>query len=415
MAYSIAASHSRGKAANDKIFGASAAANAAKAKFGKDKVVDVTIGALLDDNENLVCLPTVEKVYRALPFSEIIGYAPIPGLPDFLEAVPNAAFADHKPDAYIKAVATAGGSGAIHHTIWNYSEFGDTILTHDWYWDPYRILADGLSRKIDTFVFFDEKRLFNIRAFEAKVDELLRLQDNIVIILNTPANNPVGYSLADNEWDDVLAALKKNAKNEDKKITLLVDAAYVDFAGEKNACRSFMSKFSGLPRNILVVVAYSMSKGFTFYGQRTGAMIGVSSDSDVIEEFANINQYSNRSTWSNITRGSQKLLAVIQNDQTLLDQLQRERDIYNAVIRERADIFAEEAKEAKLDMLPYIAGFFASIPAKNPEAVCKLLYEDNIFAVALAKGIRIAVCAVPTKKVPGMATKFARAMAIADK
>ena len=61
MAYSIAASHSCGKFATDKIFGASAAANAAKAKFGKENVVDSTIGVLLDENEALVCLPTVEK------------------------------------------------------------------------------------------------------------------------------------------------------------------------------------------------------------------------------------------------------------------------------------------------------------------------------------------------------------------
>ena len=77
------------------------------------------------------------------------------------------------------------------------------------------------------------------------------------------------------------------------------------------------------------------------------------------------------------------------------------------MIAERARMFSAEAREAKLDMLPYIAGFFLSIPAANPEAVCARLHDDNIFAVPLAKGVRVAVCALPLGKVDGMPTKIA--------
>ena len=66
MANTVAASHSIGKVATDKIFGANALAVKAVAQFGKEKVTNATIGALLDDNEQLVCLPTVEKVYRSV-------------------------------------------------------------------------------------------------------------------------------------------------------------------------------------------------------------------------------------------------------------------------------------------------------------------------------------------------------------
>jgi len=414
MSYSIAASHARGKFAVDKIFGASAAANVAKDKFGKDKVVDATIGALLDNSEQLVCLPTLEKVYRGLPMNEVIAYAPIAGLPDFLEMVQVAAFADNKPEAYTKAIATSGGSGAIHHTIWNYSEIGDTILTSDWFWGPYRVLADGINRKLDTFNLFDAALRFNANSFAAKVNEWLVKQDSLVIILNSPANNPAGYSLSDGEWDQVIETLKQAAKNEEKRITLLVDIAYIDFAGEKNAVRSFMRKFTGLPRNVLIVIGYSMSKSFSMYGQRTGAMIGISSDKDVITEFENINQYMNRATWSNINRAAQKVLAIIQKDATLTAAIEAERAMYYQMIRERADILSSEAAAVKLDMLPYIGGFFASVPAKDPEAVCNKLHDDNIFAVPLAKGVRIAVCAVPAIKVKGMAAKFVKAIAAVE-
>ena len=59
MITSVAASHAKGKFATDNIFGANAAAVQAVAKYGKDSVTNATIGALLDDNEVLVCLPTV--------------------------------------------------------------------------------------------------------------------------------------------------------------------------------------------------------------------------------------------------------------------------------------------------------------------------------------------------------------------
>ena len=80
------------------------------------------------------------------------------------------------------------------------------------------------------------------------------------------------------------------------------------------------------------------------------------------------------------------------------------------MIQERGDIFTDEAKKCGLKMLPYISGFFLSIPAKDPEAVCDRLHEDNIFCVPLAAGVRVAVCGVPKHKVYGMAAKIKAAM-----
>lgn len=413
--YSMAASHSQGKFATDKIFGASAAASKAIAQYGNDKVVNATLGVLLDDQEKLVCLPTVEKVLRNLPTTEIISYAPIAGLPDYLNDVIDTAFMDNKPEAYFKAIATAGGTGAIHHTIWNYSEIGDTVITSDWYWGAYRVLADALLRKFETFKLLNDQQTFNLADFSAKVNGLLAKQDSLVIVLNTPAHNPTGYTVTNSEWDQILDFLKECVKNETKKVTLLVDIAYIDYAGEKNASRAFMRKFSKLPRNLLVVIGYSMSKGYTVYGQRTGAMIGVSSDKDVITEFENINQYISRATWSNMNRGCMKALSVIYRDKALQAQLETERAGYYQLIQQRADIFTREAQSAKLNMLPYSAGFFISIPSTCPDAVCDKLHDDRIFAVPLAKGVRIAVCAVPSGKMTGIAEKVVKALAAVDK
>ena len=308
-------------------------------------------------------------------------------------------------------MATAGGCGVIHHAIWNYTELGDTVLTSDWYWGPYNVLCHDALRKLDTFQLFDEKQNFNLQAFQTKVAGVLAKQDSVLIILNTPAHNPTGYSLSDAEWDGVLQVAKECAQNPAKRIILLVDAAYLEFAGENSECRAFFSKFGQLPQNLLTIVAFSMSKAFTMYGQRVGAMIGISSNKDVIQEFADINQYTSRATWSNINTPAMATMATIYHDAQLKAAVDAERQSFYHLIRERAETFVNEAAEVSLNMLPYRAGFFLSIPAKNPEAVCEKLQEDYIFAVPLAQGIRVAVCAVPAYKIKGMAEKFKQAIA----
>lgn len=414
MLTSIAAKHAKGKAAQDKIFAANAAAVAAAAKYGKENVTNATIGAILDEDEKLVCLPTVEKVFRSLETNELIAYAPISGLPEYLECVLTAAFGSSRPEGYLAAVATAGGTGAIHHAIWNYMDEGETALCSDWYWGAYKVLCNDMGRNFTTYKMLDEDNKFNLPALKEKVTELLSKQDNLLYILNTPAHNPTGYSLSESDMDGVLDILKEAAV-DGKNIIFFLDVAYIDYAGEKEEVRKIFKKLSGLPANILAIIGYSMSKGFTMYGQRTGAMIGVSSSKEVIEEFAAINQYTSRATWSNINRPAMRTLAAIYSDPELLKATEAERDYYYKMIKARADLFTEEAKACGLPMLPYVAGFFLSIPAKDPDAICNKLHEDNIFAVPLAAGVRIAVCAVPLKKIKGMAAKVYAAMKEVEK
>lgn len=414
MLTSIAAKHAKGKAAQDKIFAANAAAVAAAAKYGKENVTNATIGAILDEDEKLVCLPTVEKVFRSLETNELIAYAPISGLPEYLECVLTAAFGSSRPEGYLAAVATAGGTGAIHHAIWNYMDEGETALCSDWYWGAYKVLCNDMGRNFTTYKMLDENNKFNLPALKEKVTELLSKQDNLLYILNTPAHNPTGYSLSESDMDGVLDIMKEAAV-DGKNIIFFLDVAYIDYAGEKEEVRKIFKKLSGLPANILAIIGYSMSKGFTMYGQRTGAMIGVSSSKEVIEEFSAINQYTSRATWSNINRPAMRTLAAIYSDPELLKATEAERDYYYKMIKARADLFTEEAKACGLPMLPYVAGFFLSIPAKDPDAICNKLHEDNIFAVPLAAGVRIAVCAVPLKKIKGMAAKVYAAMKEVEK
>lgn len=406
--YSMVAKHVNSIQAEDKIFAASREAGNAAAKFGKEQVINATVGAILDDEEKLAIMPTVMEVLRNMPDAEYAAYAPIAGTPDFLEAAVTAAFKDCRPDGFIKAVATPGGSGALRHTIWNYSDIGDTILTSDWFWGPYKTLAEENLRKLSVFSYFDKDKKFNLASFEGKVTELLSRQDSLVILLNSPAHNPTGFALTDDEWQQLLEVLKQQAKDDTRKITLLCDIAYIDYAGEKG--RSFMKHLSNLPENLLIVVAFSISKSLTMYGLRTGAAIGLSANKDVAQEFYDVCQASNRGTWSNGTRCGMRLLSAIMNDSEILQRVEQERKGLEQLLVERAAVFTEEADRIGLDICPYKAGFFVTVPVIQPDDACDRLKKDNVFAVPLSRGIRFAICSVPAAKLTGVAQKFKNAI-----
>lgn len=409
MTMSMAATHATGKRLKDAIFGASAACSEASKKYGADKVTNATIGVMMNDDGKLASIATMERVFRSLSVEDYTSYAPITGLPDYLDAVIDLTFADQSPEGYIAAIATAGGTGAIHHAVANYAEHGDKILTSDWFWGTYSVICNECGCQLTNYSLFDENQNFNIADYTAKVDELMKIQESLLVIINTPAHNPTGFSLTEEDWDKVLELTKKYAA-QGKKMNILVDIAYIDYAGEKNETRKFMKKFGNLPANILTMFAFSMSKGYTAYGQRAGALVAVSSSETVISEFKEINKYTSRATWSNINRGAMTLLARISADKGILAQFEKERDEYYRMIQERGMLFMKEAKECGLKALPYKGGFFLSVPTKDPQAVCDKLHDDLIFAVPLKMGVRIAACSVSAAKMKGIAEKVLKAV-----
>ncbi|MBR1398279.1 MAG: aminotransferase class I/II-fold pyridoxal phosphate-dependent enzyme [Selenomonadaceae bacterium] len=402
----MAAAHSSNRMLKDAIFEANQACMDAMAVHGADAVTNATIGVVLDEEGKLAVLPTMEKVYRSLAMSELAAYAPIVGLPDYLNSVIDLTFADNKPEAHFSAIATAGGTGAIHHAIANYAERGEAVLTSDWFWGNYNVICVETGKRLETFTLFDEGQNFNIADFKNKVDELLKKQDSLLIILNTPAHNPTGFALSESDWDAVLDIVKPYTTSKGKRISILVDIAYIDFAGEKNETRKFMRKFSNLPENLFVMISFSMSKSYTLYGQRTGALVAVSSSKAVVDEFNQVGKYSNRAIWSNVNRGAQALLVKLQQDKTTYAAFEHERqELYN-LVQSRANIFVNEAKQCGLNFLPYKGGFFIAVPAKDPAAICNKLHDELVFAVPLKLGIRVAACSVSLDKMKGIAAKM---------
>lgn len=394
----MVADHAKWPAKDDPIFAIAGKAQEATKKYGIENVINSTLGALMDDEGKLIAFKSVYDTLKNMPNEEIAAYSAIAGMPQFLEAVVDAFFTEHKPDAHIRVVATPGGTGSVKEAVWNYTNDGDEILTSDWYWSPYQTIAEEGGRNIVTYKLFDDEGNYNTEGFKSRFKEIIDRQKRLLVIINTPAHNPTGYSVSDEEWDDILVFLKEEAKDEEKKIIIFVDAAYIDFAGKADERRAFFEKFSNLPDNILIIAGFSASKGFTMYGLRNGAVIGISSNEEIANEFYAACVHSGRANWSNGTRGAMLVVSEIFNNEELKKRYLEEKNHYKTMLRKRADAFVENAEKCGLELVPYRDGFFISIPCNKPYEASEALTEKNVFVVPLGKGLRFAVCAVAEDK-----------------
>lgn len=393
---SMVAYNGREIPAEDKVFAACKKANDAVSEYGQAEVINATVGALYDDEGNLVVFRSVDKVMKELEPEAFAAYAPIAGTPGFRRAILKAALGGFEPKSYTGAVGTPGGTASIRNAIANYSCPGDRILTHSWHWAPYRSISAEMYRGIEYFELFDEEGGFNTADFDYKVKKLIRNQEHLVIILNTPANNPTGYSLTMDDWYAVKKTLDEVPL--EKKVALVLDTAYIDYAGEPDEVRRFLSVIDNLRSNILPIIAYSASKTFTLYGGRCAAMICFAHSPEVAEEFERVNTFSSRATWSNPPRAPQEVIERIYADEDLLAEVEAERAEARDMLLARGRAFEEEAARCGLETLPFSAGFFVMVPCNEPDRIWEKLGEKNVFVIPFDGGVRVSVAASSEEK-----------------
>ncbi len=393
-----------GNSGPDLAFSINAKVKAAQAKFGKENVINAVLGTLADDEGNIIALDSFYKRLETMDRGLIASYAPIEGEKAFRETVLDLLFEENRPDACMAVVSTPGGTGAIRNGIFSYADIGDPVICHDYFWQPYQKMCIEFDRDFRTYNFFTKDFKFDLASYKACQDEALKDHDRMVSIINSPGNNPTGYSLSDEEWDEVIK-ISKEAVEKGKKITLIIDVAYIEFAGDGEQ-KKFFKKFEGLPENLMVLVAFSMSKAYTAYGLRSGAVVGISSSKEEIEDFKDAMAASARCNWSNGVHAPQLILVELAKDENK-GEYDKELASLKAMLKERADVFVKEAADHKINIIPYFGGFFAFVPSARAFEITEKLEKENIFTIPSAKGIRIALCATNKKDVVKLVERLA--------
>lgn len=365
---------------------------ATRRKQAGEKIVNATIGSLMNDDGTLAVLDTVANLLKQVPRDEWAAYAPIPGTPGYLEAVIADTFVGH--DALKKsatAVATPGGTGALRHALMNYLEAGQKVLTPSFYWGPYQTLCDEHERGLETFNMFGADGLLDTGALDAKLDAQLKSQGRVLLFINDPCNNPTGYSMRASEWKQVVERLV--AHSAKGPITLLVDMAYFLY-GTAQDPRAFMTELTPLLGKVGLLFAWSGSKSFTHYGLRIGALIACEADEKERAATQAALAYACRGTWSNCTRGGLWTVTKLLTDPSLKAQCDAEREKLKALLTARVDAFNALARPKGLHYPRYEGGFFVTVFTDDAEGRAAKMKEHGVYVVPQKGAVRVALCSV---------------------
>jgi len=406
---SLLTENSTDKMVEDTVFKVVAEAMNA-VKIHGDKVVNATLGSLSDEDGNLVTMKSVWDEYKNIDAKELASYsASFRGEADFIEAVEKWVFQGVKKDFLTGIVATPGGSGAVSTTFKNYLGRGETVLLPEIGWGPYWLMAKEFGFETEEYSLFDGDG-FNMQSFMTKCEAIMEKQGRLLAVINDPCHNPTGYSLTSEEWNNLISFMDKLSKKG--PVVLLDDIAYMDFSNNRETISKAMEELKGRNENFLVVFAFSISKTLTAYGLRVGAQVAVSSSQQVIDDFIRANEISARAVWSNIPKGGMKLFARLILDKYKREALTNERNIYIELLKDRSDIFMKEAEEVGLPVYPYKEGFFVTLKvedSKRQKEIQKKLKEKLIYTILVNKGIRVAVCSLPKRKIKGLAGRIKEA------
>ncbi len=379
---------------DDPIFSLHAEAQR-RAAAGED-ILNLTVGALTEDDGSLAVMPSVREALGRVPFERAAAYAPIAGDAPFLKAVVADLYGTGELARRSVAVATAGGTGALHHAIVNFLEPGQALLTTSYFWGPYAILADHSRRRIETFEMFDDSGGFHLAAFEQALDRQLEAQGRALVVLNSPCHNPTGYALDEDEWRAVARILRARAGAA--PIALLIDNAYAKFGPPDS--QDWYHWIEDLADHIPLLVAWTVSKSFAQYGARVGALVVSHSDEAERKRIFNALSYSCRGTWSNCNHLGLLAITELLTDDELRRRSEEDRARLKALLAERVAAFNAQAEPLGLRYPRYEGGFFVAVFTPDGARTAARMRELGVFVVPLRGAVRVALCCTPVAAVP---------------
>lgn len=384
----------------DTVFAIVNKAKEAKKTYGEDAVTDATIGSLYTEAGELAALDCVFDSLKNLDNKVLASYAAgFTGNPDFRQKVIDWVL-DGNSRLYKEVIATPGGTGAVAMTIQECLDPGQTVVLPEIAWGSYNLMAQMNNLEVAKYSLFDGDR-FNMDSFREVCTKTMEKQGKLVVVINDPCHNPTGYSMTREEWEEVIAFL--NGCSKKCPVVLLNDIAYIDFAFGQKEAKKYFSVFDDISDNMAVVVAFSLSKSMTSYGMRCGAAILMAKNPEIVNQLKTVFEKDARATWSNVNNGAMAMFVDVLDNR--MEDYDAERQKYVALLKERSEIFRNEADAAGLAYYPYREGFFVTLSMDNDlrDRYHEALMENNIFTVKVNKGIRVAICSMPVAKVKGLA------------
>lgn len=238
--------------------------------------IDLGIGVYKDDDGNTPIMTAVAKAERRiLESAKTKTYIGVGGNKGFCNATVDLALAGTVPAERVRAAQAPGGTGALWVllSLLKRAKPDATVWISDPSWANHIPMAVGAGFKVEAYPYFDPATR-GVR-FEDMLKTLDGLGQNDIVLLHGCCHNPTGANLTNDQWDKVVASLKRTGAFP------LIDLAYQGFGdGLEEDAYGVRAVAKAIPE---FVVATSCSKNFGLYRERVGASIVVSKDAETAD------------------------------------------------------------------------------------------------------------------------------------
>lgn len=376
-------------------------------KLSGNHVINATIGTFLNDDKTINTVSAViESINKYLPSN--LGYPAITGHIAYKEGLLKWFLKDHYQEIndnyYLPFTATIGGTGALSLAFNLFLDVDDTVLLPNIMWSNYKLIAKKAHIKHDTYQLFNDNNKFNIDDLCNKIIEYSKLQNNVLVVINDPCQNPTGYSLDDEEYQ--ILVNKLNDLSKDINVTIIFDIAYLDYDSNNKQMHRVFKYVTENETAFLSVFAASCSKIFGLYGSRVGALFSINKNQEFSNDFSVSLESQIRGTYS-CPNGP----AIISLGYLLTKDFSNkiEEEIYQntIILKERTHYFIKLLKQHNIKYLPYVNGFFVTLKVSDAYKICEVLKQQHTYVIPLSQDlIRVAVCSLNKDEIDELIKKL---------
>lgn len=346
----------------------------ARKALGAD-VINGCAGMLFRDDKNLCVYPMVDDVIRAR-FENYLTYPPIVGTPAYANGVLEWIFEDSLPQIKaqhsVSVSATLGGTGALAMVFERMARRNGIALLTDVCWPNYRGICREHRLPFLSYPMFHQDNTLALDEIAKAIEAGLGKADNVLLVINDPCHNPSGYCMSEADYQGLFDLLSHYGK----KVTLLMDIAYMDYAP-----MGFLFPKMLLSHSIDndVFIAFSCSKSFGLYGMRLGALIQLGNKDWDLSSDLNEFRLMARGTYScpnNTAMGPMaEVLADVKTREAVRDAIHRERERLQGIGNSISDMLTE----LHIPHYPYKGGFYLTFIVEDSKAFCEKLEQADIY------------------------------------
>lgn len=370
---------------------------AKKAKSNDPNVINATLGVLLDENGQLLEFKAVKEALLDIDMVIAKNYLPQDGGALYKNSLQQYLFkskVDEVLDKYhLASTWTSGGSGALYMAF-KY-DGAKRILLPNIRWNEYDQIVGAVNKEIGTYNLL-KNGAFDLESLKT---EMINQDESVLVVINDPCQNPTGYvmSLAEHE---ALAKLI-NEQSTTKKISLLLDVAYLDYSSEPYF-EFLLPILEIYHSNVDIYIAFSGSKSFGIYGFRMGALLYLNENETKVTLFEQKIKRFAGAIYGAPNSISVQLLNEVIHKASLEDEQEQARHLINS----RANKFMGLCLEEKINFYTYINGFFVTVKTKEPLKLTEALKQYKVYVVPTFEGVRIALSSINLLEIERLVTSL---------